>query len=231
MMTAKNPFPFLFGAAIHLYSVIASPIALMAQDQWTNVYKESAWKERDTWQRAPDLLQRLHVSASGQVADIGCNEGYLTVKLAKILNSGRVYAVDVSASKLTLLKEHLVQRGIENVRVVQGDYDDPKLPANQLDGVVILDTYHEMKDHDKILMHVKDALKANGRLVICEPIAESRRTLSRSEQEAKHEIGIKFVEEDLVRAGFKIVERQDPFVDRKAVKGDVMWMLVAEKQK
>jgi len=87
-----------------------------------------------------------------------------------------------------------------------------------------------MKDHDKILVHVKDALKKNGRLVICEPIEASRRTLTRSEQEARHEIALKFVEEDLHKAGFTIVRKEDPFADRTKVKGDVMWLLVAEKK-
>jgi tRNA A58 N-methylase Trm61 len=155
----------------------------------------------------------------------------MTVKLADVVKPlGRVYAVDVDAPKLESLKEHLTKRGIENVTTIKGDYDDPKLPSGKFDGVIILDTYHEMDDHDKILLHVKDALKQNGRLVICEPIAASRRGLARSEQEARHEIAMKYVEEDLAKAGFSVVQRQDPFADRTDVKGDVMWMLVAEKK-
>lgn len=108
--------------------------------------------------------------------------------------------------------------------------NDPKLPSGELDGVIILHTYHEMHDHNKILIHVKDALNKNGRLVICEPIEDSRRGLTRAEQEVRHEIAMKFVEDDLTSAGFMIIQRQDPFADRKEVKGDVMWMLVAEKK-
>lgn len=200
------------------------------QDPWKNVYRESAWQERDAWQRAPELIRQLRLRSGSAVADIGCHEGYMTVKLSDVVKSGRVYAVDVDQSKLNQLKAHLDKRGIQNVTVVKGDYDNPKLPAGSLDGVIILDTYHEMDDHDTILLHVKESLKSGGRLVICEPIAASRRDLSRSEQEKRHEIAMKFVEEDLLKAGFSIVSRQDPFADRTAVKGDVMWMLVAEKK-
>jgi precorrin-6B methylase 2 len=230
-MNIKEAYPIVIAIILSLFTAsIAHTNTAYAQDPWKNVYKESAWKERDAWQRAPELIRQLRLTTTSAVADIGCHEGYMTVKLADVVKSGHVYAVDVEAPKLTLLKQHLAQRGIENVNVIKGDYDDPKLPPNQLDGVLILDTYHEMDDHDKILAHVKTALKLNGRLVICEPIAETRRSLPRSDQEAKHEIGMKFVEEDLIRAGFRIVKRQDPFADRTAVKGDVMWMLVAEKQ-
>ncbi|MEJ1236907.1 class I SAM-dependent methyltransferase [Chryseolinea sp. T2] len=211
--------------------IVMSTQLTNGQDQWTNIYRESAWKERDEWQRAPELIKQLRLKSGSTVADIGCHEGYMTVKLADVVKpSGRVYAVDVDAPKLELLNKHLAERGITNVTTVKGEYDDPKLPTDQLDGVIILDTYHEMSDYKKILIHIKAALKKGGRLVICEPIAESRRDLSRSEQATKHEISMKFVEEDLTIAGFTIVKKQDPFADRTTIKGDVMWMLVAEKK-
>jgi SAM-dependent methyltransferase len=80
---------------------------------------------------------------------------------------------------------------------VKGDYDNPKLPANSLDAAIILDTYHEMDDHNEILQHIKTSLKNGGRLILCEPIAEARKKLTRVEQEKRHEIGMNFALEDL----------------------------------
>ena len=201
-----------------------------AQDQWKNIYRESAWTERDKWQRANELIVLLNITEGSQVADIGCHEGYMTIKLTKaVTEKGKVYAVDVNQSKLDLLKNHLEDRKINNVNLVKGDYDNPKLPINALDAIIILDTYHEMDDHDKILQHIKASLKNGGRLVLCEPIAETRRKLSRAEQEQKHELGINFALEDLKKAGFKITFQKDPFVDRSKVKGDMMWVIVAQK--
>ncbi|MBA4055692.1 MAG: hypothetical protein C0490_13335, partial [Marivirga sp.] len=37
-----------------LVSILIKPNAF-AQDPWKNVYRESAWKERDTWQRADEI--------------------------------------------------------------------------------------------------------------------------------------------------------------------------------
>lgn len=201
-----------------------------AQDPWKNIYRESAWKERDSWQRSDEIIEKLNLTSGSYVADIGCHEGYMTIKLSKIVKTGKVYAVDVDRSKLDLLAKHLAEQKIDNVIPVKGDYDNPKLPAGLLDGVIILDTYHEMDDHDKILQHIKLSLKKNGRLVICEPISVSRRKISRADQEDKHELGINYAADDLARAGFEIVFREDPFVDRTKVKGDVMWILVAEKK-
>lgn len=155
----------------------------------------------------------------------------MTIKLAAVVTAGQVFAVDVEQPKLDKLNTILTKRALQNVTTIKGDYDNPKLPVNTLDAVIILDTYHEMDDHDKILQHIKSALKPGGRLVLCEAIAESRRAVTRQEQERKHELSINFALADLQAAGFIIIKQQDPFVDRTAEKGDKMWLLVAEKKK
>ena len=214
---------------IRLILFIIFVSSLSGQDQWKDVYKESAWTDRDKWQRADDLIRFLNLKPGGSVADIGCHEGYWSFKLSQIVGeSGLVYAVDVKQDKLDRLNTIAAQRTIANIKTIKGDYDDPKLLPNTLDGAIIVDTYHEMDDHDKILEHIKAALKSSGRLLLCEPIAQARRGLSRGEQEGKHELEMKFVLEDLKKAGFKIVKQQDSYIDR-IVKGDKMWVIVAVK--
>ncbi len=202
---------------------------LSAQDQWKNVYTESAWIARDKWQKADELLRQLNLKPGGQVADIGCHEGYMTFKLSAVVGKkGKVYAVDVEQSKLDKLKINQEKRKITNVSAIKGDHDNPNLPLH-LDAVIIVDTYHEMDDHDEILQHIWVALKQGGRLVLCEPIAGERRKMQRADQEKKHELGINFALEDLKKAGFTLIKKQDPFVDRTD-KGDKMWIIVAVKK-
>lgn len=203
---------------------------LYAQDAWKNVYTESAWADRDRWQKADELIKQLNLKAGSQVGDVGCHEGYMTTKLSiSVSAQGKVYAVDVEQTKLDKLVTNLEKRNLTNVQIIKGDYDNPKLPLNMLDAVIILDTYHEMDDHDEVLQHIKAALKPNGRLVMCEAIADERREFSRADQERKHELGISFALEDLKKAGFTILKQQDPFVDRTKEKSDKMWLIVAKK--
>ncbi len=202
---------------------------LVAQtDPYKNVYIESAWKERDAWQKPDEIIQRLKIDKNSQVADIGCHEGYMTFKLSALVS--KVYAVDVEQPKLDKIRKSAEAKKIGNIIMIKGDYDNPKLPAGTLDAVIILDTYHEMDDHDKILDHILASLKPGGRLVLCEPIAESRRKLPRADQEKKHELSMNFAIEDLEKAGFRIIEKTDPFVDRVKQKGDKMWIVVATKE-
>jgi predicted methyltransferase len=214
-----------------IFLLAATIVICSAQDQWKNVYAESAWKDRDRWQRSDELVRQLGIKAGASVADIGCHEGYMTFKLANAVGpQGKVFAVDVEQTRLDRLNEIAIVRKFTNVTTIKGDYDNPRLEPLSLDAVIILDTYHEMKQHDSVLAHIMAALKPGGKLVLCEPIADERRKVSRSDQESRHELGINFAVADLNRAGFTVMRRQDPFVDRTQEKGDKMWLVVAMKK-
>ena len=202
-----------------------------AQDAWKNIYSQHAWAARDKWQKAGELIKLLNITSDSEVADVGCHEGYMTFKLAgKVEGSGAVYAVDVDAGKIEKVKKRAQENNLPQIKVIKGDHDDPNLPFHRLDAVIILDTYHEMDKHDEILKHIKTSLKTGGRLLICEPIADSRRSLSRSEQKKKHELSMEFALEDLKKAGFRIFYQKDNFIDRTKEKGDKMWVVVAVKE-
>lgn len=216
-------------ATLKLFLLLAC-FSASAQDTWKNVYSEENWTERDGWQKPDELIRHLKIQPGSRVADVGCHEGYMTMKLAKAVGeAGKVYAVDIESNKLEKLKTHAANRGLSSIETVLGTEDDPKLPANELDAVIIIDSYHEMDQHDRILAAIHAALKPGGRLVLCEAIAEERRKLSRAEQERKHELGLSYALADAQKAGFQLVYRADPFVDRTAEKGDRMWLLVLKK--
>lgn len=217
---------------LNLYIIffIILDTAAIAQDPWKDVYKEAAWAQRDSWQRPDEIIEKLSIKSGSKVADIGCHEGYFSLKLAAVVGGeGRVYAVDISRDKIEKLKKHLAERSITNVNAILGEENNPRLPTGALDAVLIVDTYHEMDAHDEILQSIKNSLKPKGRLILCEPISEARKNLSRQEQERKHELGINFAVEDLTRQGFKILYQDKSFVDRLKEKGDKMWLIVCEK--
>ena len=199
-----------------------------AQDQWKNIYWQRAWGDRDKWQKAEELIRLLDISSGSKVADVGCHEGYMTFKLAQVVgNRGAVYAVDVLQFRLDKVKKEADSKKLSQIKTVKGEYDNPNLPQGALDAVIILDTYHEMDDYAEILQHIKNALKPGGRLLICEPIADSRRDSSRSEQKKKHELAMQYALTDLKSAGFKILFYKDKFIDRTREKGDKMWVVLS----
>lgn len=197
--------------------------------QYNNIYRESAWKERDKWQHPERILEAMRLEADSKVADIGCHQGYLTVKLAEEIGiNGRVYAVDVDEYQLSKLEGNLKKRKLlGKVEIVKGDYDNPNLPSNVLDAAIIIDSYHEMDEHKKMLQHILTALKPGGRFVLIEPIAPERESLTREQQTSRHEIAIRYAREELLEAGFEILKEENPFIDRMEAKGDKEWMIIA----
>lgn len=192
-------------------------------------YRASEWEQRDQWQNTSAILENLEIGPSMQIADIGCHEGYLTMKLSPAVgDDGRIYAVDIEKYKLNKLAKRLKEQTITNVTLVHGDPGDPKLPKGALDRVVILDTYHEIEEYSVVLKHIAQSLKPGGKLLIIEPIAKSRESWARKDQAGKHEISLRYVMRDLEQAGFRVDKKMDPFIDRPS-KNDQMWMLVATR--
>src|SRR5688572_31857538 len=94
----------------------------------------------------PDLAMRLiRVQRGSTVADLGAGSGYFTVRLARAVgNEGKVYAVDIQPGMLTLLQQAVTRQRLTNVIPVLGAPDDPRLPAESLDLVLMVDVYHEL---------------------------------------------------------------------------------------
>ena len=73
---------------------------------------------------------------------------------------------------LEMLRRNMQQRKLRNVETVLGTYDDPRLPANTLDLVILVDVYHEFSEPQKMLRRIRESLKPDGRLVLLEYRAE-----------------------------------------------------------
>ena len=181
---------------------------------------------RDAWQNVDGIFAAMNVKPGAVVADVGAGDGYFTTRLSKAVGeSGKVYAVDVNPAQLVRLRNRVEEAGEGNVEIVQGELADPRLPAGVLDAALIVNAYHEMSEYASMLAKIKAALKPNGRLVIVEPISESRRHRPRAEQTKNHEIAMDLVVADLREAGFVTVAAQDPFVSRPNGH-NVEWLLV-----
>jgi predicted methyltransferase len=186
-------------------------------------------RDREQWQRVPEIFAAMQVKAGVTVADIGAGSGYFTWRLARAVTPrGRVYAVDISEREVKRLREHADAEGVTNVTIVEGTTDDPKLPAGSIDAILLVKTYHELSAYPEMLARMRDALKPAGRLVIVDQIGTSRRDAARDEQARSHEIAAAYVEKDLREAGFEIVAVRDPFIE-KDDDGDQQWMIVAAK--
>lgn len=197
-----------------------------AQGNQSSGNRASQEATRETQQRVADIFRIMGVAPGAVIADVGAGQGFFTVRLAKAVgDTGRVYAVDISQQALRSLRTRLEEEGLRNVQVVEGVADDPKLPENTLDAALIVNAYHEMTEHQAMLAHLRKALKPTGRLIIVEPISQSRRDGTRESQASRHEIAPEFVLRDAREAGFNVAALEDPFSNHHGHGGEYLLAL------
>jgi predicted methyltransferase len=180
-------------------------------------------RRREQWQNVDVIFAEMGVRPGASVADIGAGDGFFTSRLARSVGAnGRVFAVDIDDAAIARLLKRLEEDGIENVTIVKGASDDPKLPDATLDAALIVNAYHEMDQHQLILGALRRALKPDGRLVIVEPVTSSRRGRPRADEAKNHEIDPEYVLQDARAAGFSVLALKDPFTRRD---GDIEWLM------
>jgi ubiquinone/menaquinone biosynthesis C-methylase UbiE len=174
--------------------------------------------ERAAEEQPDKALDALHIAKGAVVADIGAGSGYMTWRLAtRVGATGKVYASDIQPRMLDLLTSEMKQRKIANVEAVLGAVDDPKLPPNLLDLAILVDVYHEFSEPQKMLRHIRESLKPDGRLVLLEYRAEDPNVPIRPE----HKMTVAQVKAEIVPEGFRfdsvleILPRQHILIFRK----------------
>jgi Methylase involved in ubiquinone/menaquinone biosynthesis len=173
------------------------------------------------------LLDAMEISEGDWVADVGGGDGDYTIPMAERVGpSGRVFAVDVDHDKLDELNERLRENEIEHVTSVYSVEDNPMLPTNSLDAVLVRNAYHHFTAHESMLRHIKAALNPGGHLVIEESIDEDMIGKSRAEQVDAHDLGIEYVREELEAAGFTIQTEENPLMETS---WGIYWMIVATR--
>jgi len=141
-------------------------------------HQGAAWLERRTRvdEERPDrVVDGMELALDAQVADIGAGTGYFTFRIAEAVPKGRVYAVDVQPEMLEILRKRIERRAITNVTPVLGAADDPKLPSDRLDAVLLVDAYHEFAHPFEMMQGIRRALRPGGRVVLIEYRGEDPR--------------------------------------------------------
>ncbi len=185
---------------------------------------------REQRERVAEVIQALELKEGQSVADVGAGSGFYAVRLARTVGkTGRVYAEDIDEKgALKRLRGRVEKEKLDNVTVILGDPDNPKLPAGALDAALMVDAYHEMEPHAEMLQHVFAALKPGARLVMVDLMPGKTRQRPRADQVKNHRLAPELAEAELRQAGFEILSRVDGFIDPPDEEGG-QWMIVSRR--
>ncbi|MFQ5585015.1 MAG: class I SAM-dependent methyltransferase, partial [Calditrichia bacterium] len=126
--------------------------------------------ERDKWQKPELIIEKIEALFGGKnslrdktVADIGAGSGYFAFRLAK--KAKRVIAIDIDERFIDYIKSknESLKLPVET-RLVKPD--DPELSPGEADLVMLVDTYHHIKNRPQYFRNIREKLNSPGALVI-----------------------------------------------------------------
>jgi SAM-dependent methyltransferase len=169
-----------------------------------SVFESPGREDRLQINRVMDLLG---IAAGKGVADIGAGSGWFTVRAARRVGAGGlVYAVDINPEAIRYVNERAQKEKLRNVKTVLGKSDDPVLPTNSVDAVLLLKTYHEVAQPVALLRNLRGALRPEAKVGI----------IDRNGNGEDHGVGSDVVIREAQEAGYQLLEQYD------FVKGDKM---------
>lgn len=131
-------------------------------------------RDRDASQKPDQIMKTLAIKPGEHVADIGAGSGYFTLRLARDVGPrGIVWAVDIEQAMLDHIELRLKEEAIQNVKLQQVSADDPQLPQEQLDTILLVHTYAYLQNRAEYAKKLRKALAPGGRVVIIEHIPAS----------------------------------------------------------
>jgi ubiquinone/menaquinone biosynthesis C-methylase UbiE len=174
----------------------SAQIASRPADQWITLLESP---DRVANLKVPEVVAALRLEKGYSVADIGAGSGLFSRALARTIDPGLLYAVDIDPALLKHIDATCKVERIPNIRTVPAVPEDPKIP-DKVDLIFLCDTLHHIAGPEKYLTKLPGYLKPGGRVAVID---------FREPWPAGHE-SMKFTEEQLqswmTAAGFKKVE-------------------------
>jgi cyclopropane fatty-acyl-phospholipid synthase-like methyltransferase len=172
-------------------------------------YRGAPWlirNEREREERCSLMLTNLGVKPGMTVCDMGCGNGFHTLKMAKMIGpSGSVLAVDVQPEMLKLLRDRTESAGLENVTPILGSFHNPRLPRNSIDLILLVDVYHEFSHPVTMLKAMHESLRPDGVIVLVEFRAEDPKVPIKP----LHKMSKDQILKEIPANGFKLVKEFD----------------------
>lgn len=117
--------------------------------------------ERLAWQRPDTVLSFLEQYAGGitgkRIADIGSGTGFFSFRLAEYAD--KVIAVDIDQRFLDYIvqqRDYMSENAQNRVMTRLAAEDDPKLEDDEVDLVLIVNTYHHINDRVEYLRKLRN---------------------------------------------------------------------------
>jgi ubiquinone/menaquinone biosynthesis C-methylase UbiE len=146
------------------------------------------------------VMNILGIESGKNVADIGAGSGWFTVRAAKRVGAeGKVFAADINPEAVSHIQTRAQQEQLPNVNAILSKPDDPLLPPNSVDAVLLLKTYHEVAHPVELLRNLRPALRAEAKVGV----------IDRNGNGENHGVGKDVVIREAQEAGYRLLKQYD----------------------
>jgi SAM-dependent methyltransferase len=162
-----------------------------------SIFETPGREERLQIHRVMDLLG---IQMGKSVADIGAGSGWFTVRAARrVAPGGTVYAEDINPKAVAYITQRAAREHLSNIRAAIGTEDDPKLPRQSIDAVLMLKSYHEIAHPVTLLNNLKPALRSGAKIGV----------IDRNGNGTDHGLDSAVLVKEMAEAGYGLVGRYD----------------------
>jgi ubiquinone/menaquinone biosynthesis C-methylase UbiE len=179
-------------------------------------------KDRLIWQK-PETVVALMGDMDGKtVADIGAGTGYFTFRMA--LKAEKVIAIDIVPDYLEILdnlKAKLPTEIQNKIETRLANENDPLLKSEEVDLIVIINTFSVISNKLNYLKTARKGLKKNGKIFI---VDFKSKNIPIDAPDIKDRLPINELEAYLDKAGFSNIITDDTTLDYQ-------YVVIAENKK
>jgi len=118
-----------------------------------------------------EVLKQLNLTKDMIAADFGCGSGGWTIPLAKILQDGFVYAIDILNEPLSALKSKADLERVRNIKTIRANLESKNgstIADNSVDWVLMINLLFQLEQKGNVLEEAKRILKKGGKLLVIE---------------------------------------------------------------
>ena len=191
-------------------AVWALQLGSRSADEWATILER---EQRVQGLKIEEVVAGLNLKPGDKVADIGAGTGVFSGPLAKAIgSSGTLFAVEVDQDLLDIIGGRAVKENLGNIRTVLGEFEDPKLPASDLDVAFFHDVLHHIENREEYLKATASYLNPEGRMVVIDMIKGHPNAGHKNQPEMQ--ISQDEVESWMKAAGLTLIEEVDLFENK-----------------
>jgi len=159
--------------------------------------------DRVIWQKPDLVIQELGDVDGKVVADIGAGTGYFSRRIA--YKGAKVIAIDIDPKAIQWMEEQKARFPIElqdRLVIRQAEPNDPKLKAQEVDLVLLVNTYSYISNRVPYFTKLKEAIRPGGDVIII----DFKKKETPFGPAIEERVDVADVEKELIEAGYTLLK-------------------------